>query len=65
MSEAPHTPDYWDEAKAALAKKDKTLKKIISAYGGELMVTRGDAFFTLARAITGQPYNVDAGTVTC
>ena len=56
----PFTPDYWDEAKAHLSKKDKTLKKIIASYEGELMVTRGDAFYTLARAIAGQQISVKA-----
>ena len=54
------SPDYWHTAKAQLSKKDKTLKKIIGAYEGELMVTRGDAFYTLARAIAGQQISVKA-----
>ena len=54
------TPGYWSEAKAHLSKKDKTLKKIISHYEGELMVTKGDAFFTLARAIAGQQISTKA-----
>ena len=60
MSQKAFTPDYWDEAKAHLSKKDKTLKRIIAGYGGELMVTRGDAFYTLARAIAGQQISVKA-----
>jgi len=54
------TPDYWDEAKIALKKRDKTLKKIIDSYHGETMALRGDAFFTLARSITGQQISVKA-----
>ncbi len=57
---AAMTPEYWHIAKTHLSKKDKTLKKIIAAYEGELMVTRGDAFFTLARAIVGQQISVKA-----
>jgi DNA-3-methyladenine glycosylase II len=53
-------PSYWDEAKAHLSKRDKVLKKIIAGYEGELMVTKGDAFFTLARAICGQQISVKA-----
>lgn len=54
------TPDYWHEAKAHLSKRDKVLKKIIACYEGELMVTKGDAFYTLARAIAGQQISVKA-----
>ena len=34
---------------AALAKRDKTLRKVIDSYHGETMRLRGDPFFTLAR----------------
>lgn len=54
------TPDYWDEAKAALRKRDKVLKKIIDSYRGEIMTLRGDPFFTLARSIAGQQISVKA-----
>jgi len=54
------SPAYWDEAKAALRKRDKTLKSIIDSYHGESMALRGDAFFTLARSITGQQISVKA-----
>jgi DNA-3-methyladenine glycosylase II len=53
-------PDYWDEAKKHLSKKDKVLKAIIKSYEGELLVTKGDAFFTLCRAIVGQQISVKA-----
>ncbi len=54
------TPPYWNEATQALSKRDKTLKKIIASYKGEFMVSRGDAFFTLARSIAGQQISVKA-----
>ncbi|MDX1975498.1 MAG: hypothetical protein SFT92_07470 [Rickettsiales bacterium] len=54
------TPDYWHEAKAHLSKKDKKLAKIIAGYEGEMMVRKGDAFYTLARAIAGQQISVKA-----
>lgn len=54
------TPAYWNEAKAHLSKKDKKLGKIIASYDGEMMVTRGDHFYTLARAIVGQQISVKA-----
>ena len=54
------TPEYWEEGKAHLSKRDKTLKSIMDGYHGETMTLRGDAFFTLARAITGQQISVKA-----
>lgn len=54
------TPEYWTKAKAALKKRDATLKKIIESYHGEAMQLRGDPFFTLARSITGQQISVKA-----
>lgn len=54
------TPDYWDDAKAYLSKKDKTLKKLIDTYHGEAMQLKGDYFQTLARSIVGQQISVKA-----
>ncbi len=54
------TLHYWHEAKAQLSKKDKVLKKIIAGYEGEMLTKKGDAFYTLARAITGQQISVKA-----
>lgn len=60
MTTSQYHPPYWEDAKIYLRKKDKALKKIIDAYEGELLVTKGDAFFTLARAIVGQQISVKA-----
>lgn len=54
------TPTYWNEAKQHLSKRDKKLAKIIAEYKGEMMMRKGDAFFTLARAIAGQQISVKA-----
>lgn len=53
-------PDYWDEARFYLANKDKTLAKIIRQYEGEILQSRGHAFYTLARSIVGQQISVKA-----
>lgn len=53
-------PAYWDEAAKALARKDKILANIISRYKGEALMSRGSAFFSLARAIAGQQISVKA-----
>lgn len=54
------TPEYWDEAKAHLSKRDKTLKAIIKAYDGETLQLKGEPFFTLTRSIVGQQISVKA-----
>jgi len=52
-------PDYWFKAKRHLSK-DATLARIIKAYKGETLASRGSAFFSLARAIVGQQISVKA-----
>ncbi len=54
------TPAYWNQAKAELSAADPTMAGIIAAYPGELMQSRGDAFYTLARSIVGQQISVKA-----
>jgi DNA-3-methyladenine glycosylase II len=53
-------PDYWGQACSELMKHDRILKKIIPKHGSGFLVTRGDAFTTLARAIVGQQISVAA-----
>lgn len=53
-------PDYWDQACQELMKNDRILKKLIPKYGTGFLVTRGDPFTTLARAIVGQQISVSA-----
>ena len=53
-------PEYWEQACRELIKQDRILKKLIPKYGSGFLVTRGDAFNTLARAIVGQQISVAA-----
>lgn len=53
-------PGWWDEAKGALAKRDRVLKKLVKQYADASLRTRGDAFQTLARSIVGQQISVRA-----
>ena len=53
-------PEYWEQACRELMKQDRILKKIIPKYGPGFLVTRGDAFNTLARSIVGQQISVAA-----
>jgi len=53
-------PDYWEQATADLSAADPVMAKIIADYPGEVMQSRGDAFYTLARSIVGQQVSVKA-----
>jgi DNA-3-methyladenine glycosylase II len=53
-------PHYWDEAMRALTERDPVLARLIAAYPGIHLTTRGDPFTTLARAIVGQQISVKA-----
>lgn len=54
------TPPYWDDACRHLARRDRVMKKLIPRYGDARLQSRGDAFTTLARSITGQQISVKA-----
>ena len=43
-----------------LMKKDRVMRKLIPKFGDARLVTRGDAFVTLARSIVGQQISVKA-----
>ena len=54
------TPDYWEEARKHLAKRDRVMKKLMPKFGEACLQSRGDAFTTLARSIVGQQISVKA-----
>jgi DNA-3-methyladenine glycosylase II len=54
------TPDYWDDARRHLARRDRVMKKLIPKFGEARIASRGDAFTTLARSIVGQQISVKA-----
>jgi DNA-3-methyladenine glycosylase II len=53
-------PPYWEDAKAELMKRDRILRKLIPQFGDMHLVSRGEAFTTLARSIVGQQISVKA-----
>lgn len=53
-------PDYWQQGCTFLSNCDNVLAELIDTYGGPVLTSRGDAFFTLARAIVGQQISVKA-----
>jgi DNA-3-methyladenine glycosylase II len=54
------TPEFWNEATKHLAKREKVLRKMVKSFPEGDLVSRGDAFQTLARAIVGQQISVKA-----
>ncbi len=56
----PCLPEYWDEARNDLVKRDRILRRIIPKHPGVSLVSRGEPFITLARSITGQQISVRA-----
>ena len=53
-------PPYWPRAKRALRQADPVLAAIIARHPRGFLVSRGDPFTTLGRAITGQQISVKA-----
>jgi DNA-3-methyladenine glycosylase II len=56
------TPAYWPDAKRALRKADPVMAALIARHPRGALVSRGDPFTTLARAIVGQQISVKAAT---
>jgi DNA-3-methyladenine glycosylase II len=54
------TPEYWDEARKYLTRRDRVMKRLIPQFGNACLESRGDAFTTLARSIVGQQISVKA-----
>lgn len=54
------TPEYWDEARKYLTRRDRVMKRLIPQFGNAALQSRGDAFTTLARSIVGQQISVKA-----
>ena len=53
-------PDYWADACAHLARRDRVMKRLIPRFGDACLESRGDAFVTLSRSIVGQQISVKA-----
>ena len=54
------TPEYWEDARKYLTKRDRVMKRLIPQFGSACLQSRGDAFTTLARSIVGQQISVKA-----
>ena len=54
------SPHYWQEAISFLVRNDTVLAGLIEQYTGEKLMSRGSAFYSLARSIVGQQISVKA-----
>ena len=54
------TPEYWEDARKHLTRRDRVMKRLIPQFGTACLQSRGDAFTTLARSIVGQQISVKA-----
>ena len=59
-SRAAKAPIFWRAACGALSRADPVMAAIIAQHRGSFLVSRGDVFTTLARAIVGQQISVKA-----
>jgi DNA-3-methyladenine glycosylase II len=53
-------PEYWEQAKQELMKRDRIMRKLIPKFGDLHLTGRGDPFTTLARSIVGQQISTKA-----
>lgn len=53
-------PQYWEDAKVELMKRDRILRKLIPQFGDLQLTGRGEPFTTLARSIVGQQISTKA-----
>nr|WP_314859870.1 DNA-3-methyladenine glycosylase 2 family protein [uncultured Undibacterium sp.] len=53
-NEELHVPEYWEQAKVELMKRDRILRKLIPQFGDLYLMGRDDPFTTLTRSIIGQ-----------
>jgi DNA-3-methyladenine glycosylase II len=51
-------PDYWQDAKDELMKRDRIMRKVIPQFGDLHLVRRDEPFVTLARSIISQQISV-------
>ncbi len=59
-NEPKPVPSYWQEAVKELVKRDRIMKKLVTAAGDSYPAKRGDPFKTLTRSIIGQQISVKA-----
>lgn len=53
-------PHYWSQAGEELAATDPVMDQLVTRFKGQGLISRGDPFQTLARAIVGQQISIKA-----
>ncbi|TDK68273.1 DNA-3-methyladenine glycosylase family protein [Sapientia aquatica] len=56
-------PEYWEQAKQELMKRDRIMRKLIPQFGDLRLAGRGEPFLTLCRSIVGQQVTVASADV--
>jgi DNA-3-methyladenine glycosylase II len=56
-------PDYWENAKTELMKRDRIMRKLIPQFGDLYLLGRDDAFTTLTRSIIAQQLSGNAANL--
>lgn len=59
----PKVPDYWDDAKIELMKRDRIMRKLIPQFGDLYLIGRDDPFTTLTRSIIAQQLTGQAADI--
>lgn len=53
-------PEYWEQAKQELMRRDRIMSRLIPQFGDLHLVGRGEPFTTLARSVIGQQISIKA-----
>ena len=56
-------PDYWENAKNELMKRDRIMRKLIPKFGDLYLMGRDDSFTTLTRSIVAQQVSAKAANL--
>lgn len=59
----PQLPDYWENAKNELMKRDRIMRKLIPQFGDLYLVGHDNSFITLIRSIVAQQISVTSANL--
>lgn len=62
-ADKPHLPDYWENAKNELMKRDRIMRKLIPQFGDLYLVGHDDSFTTLTRSIVAQQLSAESANL--
>ena len=62
-AETPQVPEYWENAKNELMKRDRIMRKLIPQFGDLYLIGRDDSFTTLTRSIVAQQISATSANI--